>query len=335
MIRLSKRHIATLQALLLAMCCCTRLSTSSVQPHIEQCTDLSVGRTSATSFVINGQLYLFGGRTAAQTATNDFYRYDPDADTWTQLSTPPLKARVKATAAVVNGAAYIGLGFGGKVYNDTAYLHDWWRYDPPTDTWTRLADFTGNGTVGAAAFIGTDGNSIITAYGGAYGLTREVARYDITCDTWTVYDDNWKRAKSAFGIVGAQCDGRYFIGTGFNTDNLDQWYEFSPDDDVWQKRCHVPGKRELSTAVAADKRIYLLGGYYFGGSLTDEKTYDDILAYDTDDDKWLFCGHLPNGSRKNLIACKIGDNIYFGLGEDENDRILSDFYKWINCDATY
>lgn len=330
------RHIAiALIAVSIVVCGCTRPATSRVQPHIERCASLPVGHTSATAFVVGDQLYLLGGRTATQSATNDFYRYDPATDTWTQLPDPPLKARVKATVAVVAGAAYIGLGFAGKVYNDTAYLHDWWRYDPPTGVWTRLADFTGSGTVGAAAFVGSDNNSIVTAYGGSYGLTRELMRYDIATDTWTPYADNWKRAKSAFGVVGVQCDGRCFIGTGFNTESLDQWYEFAPDDDVWQKRRHVPGKRELSTAVAVGQRIYLLGGYHFGGSLTDEKTYDDLLAYDTDADTWILCGHLPNGARRNMIAGEIAHTIYFGLGENDHNEVVNDFYKWTNCDATY
>ena len=92
-------------AALLALCSCVRPSTSEVQPHIERCADLPVGHTSAAAFVVGGQLYVFGGRTATQSATNDLYCYDPVADTWAQLPAPPLRARVKAAATVVDGKA--------------------------------------------------------------------------------------------------------------------------------------------------------------------------------------------------------------------------------------
>ncbi len=285
-------------------------------------------RTSAVSFVSGESLYVFGGRTETGATSNDFFRYDATSDTWTQLPTPPLKARVKAAAIVMNNAVYIGLGFNGKAYGTDAYLHDWWRYDLTTETWTQLADFAGTGVVGALTFPDENKQRIYTLFGGDAGFTREVAYYDIAKNEWTVYEHNIHRAKSAFGTVGGYCDGRYFMGTGYHLFSLDQWFEFYPEEDIWKKRANVPGKRELASAVASDKIIYILGGYHFGGSLTDEKTYDDILAYDVDSDKWQLCGHLPNGSRKNMIVGKIGNRIYFGLGENGDDEVMNDFYYW-------
>lgn len=94
-------------------------------------------RSSATGAVIDGQLYVAGGRTTTGGITNlgALERYDPEADEWTELRSLPQPSGGLAGASL-NGTLYVFggeyFGQGGGVYEQT------WAYDPETDTWNEL-----------------------------------------------------------------------------------------------------------------------------------------------------------------------------------------------------
>lgn len=92
-------------------------------------------RSSATGAVIDGALYVAGGRVRRNGITNlgALERYAPEDDTWSELRPLPQPSGGLAGAAL-NGTLYVFggeyFGGGGGVYEHT------WAYDPQSDDWT-------------------------------------------------------------------------------------------------------------------------------------------------------------------------------------------------------
>ncbi len=95
-------------------------------------------RELAASFVIDGIAYIFGGRTSSQ-ELGDFWSYNPDTDTWTELDdTTPLGTRYGTISFALNGKGYVA---GGSAYSEDGIApRDAFSYDPVSNTWERISN---------------------------------------------------------------------------------------------------------------------------------------------------------------------------------------------------
>lgn len=284
---------------------------------------MPVARTSAAAWGIEGKGYVFGGRDAQGELHNDLYIYTPADDRWQAAGETPLRARVSSCACVVGEKVYVGLGFNGKVYTESAYLRDWWEYTPTSNTWRRLSDYPNDHTVGAVAYA--DGGKIYCVHGFGSSFTAEVACYDIASDTWTIQPRLHYPERASMAGAGGTTQGRHFFGTGYSTKSLNEWFEVDLQGE-WTKRRNVPGKREMSVGVGTDQYLYLAGGQHFGGTLTDGVVYDDILRYHPDEDRWTIAGRTDEKAYNRIGFCLEG-KAYIGLGEDAEEHILSSLYR--------
>jgi N-acetylneuraminic acid mutarotase len=92
---------------------------------------MPTAREHLTSSVVNGKLYVIGGRTAGMSTNVDVNEvYDPITDKWTGLDSMPTK-RGGLTSAAVNGTIYT---FGGEELTGTFNNNE--RYDPVTGKWS-------------------------------------------------------------------------------------------------------------------------------------------------------------------------------------------------------
>ena len=82
---------------------------------------------------------------------NDFYRYNPNNDTWIQLNDFPSEARVAGTQFAYNGKGYILSGDG----DDHGPLTDgeFWEYNPASDTWNQLTSHPGDAIWAPGNFV--------------------------------------------------------------------------------------------------------------------------------------------------------------------------------------
>ena len=275
---------------------------------------------------------MFGGRTANGTPTNHMYRYDPSSDTWSDLGATPLKARVRARAVCVGDEVYIGLGFNGHVLEDSAYLADWWRWKPATDTWDTVASYPSERTVGPV--VGADGTYIYAADGGKQNFERWIFRYSIADDEWTQLADGLPRMAlyppRAHSACGAFCQGRFFIGAGYTRDGSSDFWteaEIRTDSIVWHPCNGLNGKRHNATSAADKDYIYVSGGHFYGGTLTSGKLYDDILRYSPSDDRWVRIARLPDGERENMVSWVTGSSLFIGLGNDTRNKPCAQLYR--------
>ena len=95
---------------------------------------------NAAWFAIDGVVYLGAGNASGSgPATKDFWKYDAVADTWSELRDLPGPARDNPVSFAVGGTGYMG-GGEDQYASPPASYHDFWKYDPASDTWTQLGD---------------------------------------------------------------------------------------------------------------------------------------------------------------------------------------------------
>lgn len=306
---------------------CSTPNTPDAIVQIQDCAPIPSPRACAAACSLNGEGYIFGGRTQDKKPTKDIWRYTPSTDSWTRITSFPGKARLNAVIIAYENALYMGLGFSGeRVYVDSCYLRDWWRYTPDDGKWTALAQAPTTNTIRGVPYICKD--RIYLYYSTGWSHTNEIACYDISRNTWEVVPSRSWRSAPLFAAAGAQCQGRYFFGTGLNWKNSNRWYEINPEDDSWKALASLPGKgRELCAYTANDTYIYLFGGRFFAGEHTGGEVFGDYLRYDAENNRWDWCGAMPCGKGENMIAFTIDNTIYFGLGEDEKGNLYNSLYS--------
>ncbi|MFC6632673.1 Kelch repeat-containing protein [Microbulbifer taiwanensis] len=114
----------------------------------EKAAPLSLARNSAACVLLDGELYVMGGRIYDRGHENQSLveRYDPVADRWQMMAPLPV-ATAGTAAAVMDGEIYL---FGGEALVDRetaserwSTYRDVWRYDPRRDSWSRAGVMPG------------------------------------------------------------------------------------------------------------------------------------------------------------------------------------------------
>lgn len=98
---------------------------------------LPTPRNSAAGAVVNGALYVIGGRMVGGGNSAAVEVYDPASDRWNKASPLP-KAQGGLAAATLNGKIY---AFGGEYFSPggDGVFADAWEYDPRRDAWRAVA----------------------------------------------------------------------------------------------------------------------------------------------------------------------------------------------------
>lgn len=295
--------------------------------HLVECPAMPNPVVAGACFVHSDKIYIFGGRDNAGTSQNHLWCYNTHSHTWHQLDTPPLRKRVSASACVVGDYAYIGLGFAGYVQRDSSYLRDFWQYHIPTAQWTRLADFPANTTVKNCLFASNQ--AIYAAYGFNRQFTQDIYRYDMQQNTWEKLPVQASYGiPRAMDVVGATCQGRHFVGTGFNHGSLRFWAEWNPEQQRLLSRKKILGTgRNAVACCATDQYIYIAGGRHYGDTLTTGFFYSSIQRYSPQYDTWEYVGTMPYEA-ENMVAEAVNDQIYIGLGELRDGVIQDKWYRF-------
>jgi N-acetylneuraminic acid mutarotase len=132
-------------------------------------------RIYSSGFSFNGQGYLLGGyestysnNTYANNYWKDFWKYNPQADSWIQLQ--DLNTETYRSNVISNGTnIYLYGGYTPNFYN---YLKEFLAFDPQTETWSFFKTMKGKSTGSITSFI--IGNSVYYGLGSYYesGLTK-------------------------------------------------------------------------------------------------------------------------------------------------------------------
>lgn len=264
-----------------------------VQGSFAKATPPFRGREGVVSFAIDEKVYVGLGRDGTGKLLSDFYEYDLTKNVWSKKADFPGLPRRNSSSFVINGIAYVGLGFrGGSDQSNPNFLtnegQDFWKYDSSIDKWTQITTFPGAGRAFAAGFsIGGKGYIVSGESTKNWGNIRYI-----------YYSDTW---------------------------------EFDPTTELWtQKASFGGGLRSRATNLSIPSRGYVGGGKilepnvgYYTGQTTDA---NDLWEFDPLKNVWIKV-NLPSGYNITAIAFSIQDKAYIGF---TNSSGLLTLYSYTN-----
>jgi N-acetylneuraminic acid mutarotase len=218
-----------------------------------QKTSLGLGMESLAAMVIDNKAYVGIGLTRGQTVdscTNQFFEYDPVADTWTRKADFPGPKRMNAFAVSAGGKGYIGLGYG----SGNTDLYDLWQYDPSSDAWTRKSNFpTGSGYPNYAVAFSPDNQLAFVEGAGekaaAVDLTTKLLwRYNPATDKWTQMH-NLPGGEMLFPSAMVVNGNGYILGGG------EECWRYNAAGDAWTQEAFY-GDRFGGSAFGIDGKGY-------------------------------------------------------------------------------
>lgn len=225
----------------------------------------------AAGFTIDNFGYVGTGRISplGNTLVTDFYRYDPQTNTWFQIADFPGTARRGACAFVANGYGYVGTG-----ETNMGRASDFYRYNPANNSWIVIAPLPGLPRLSAVAFeIG--GYGFVGTGDTDAGSTNDFWRYNPVMNTWlskaNVGPTNRQEAM-AFSVNGVG-----YIGTGVDFEggnNFGDVWEYTPGTDTWMQISDFEGtaRRYLSATV--------VNGDGYAGLGTNGTNFNDFWVFD-------------------------------------------------------
>lgn len=285
-------------------------------------------------------LYSFMGitdPTDTTTITRAAYRMDWPGGHWVRIADVPnfrQRPRIAANAVTVAGRVYV---FGGYLVLDDgseATNPRLWRYEPDTDSYTRLANvpISVDDTV---AGVFRDRYIVLVSgwHGPANDNTPAVQLYDTQTDTWTQSTAISAPPEGLFGHVGTVVGNCIVYADGVRTVPFFRMFRRSfigtidPDSKgdlstiTWAQAATHPGalvyRAAGSHGATRDGRVLITGGtdnpYNIDGTGYDGQPsapLDQLLAYSPQDDSWAMLttagAHPPTMDHRGLV--RVGNN---------------------------
>ena len=204
---------------------------------------MPIPRTEVGVAVIDGKLYVVGGRDFNYALSSAVAAYDPATDAWTTLAPLP-EAVSTSNVAVLNGLLYVVGGFtntgqGGCCAGIVATVRS---YDPKTNAWTTRAPLPkvalGSATVvdGVLVFVG--------------GLNGDIYSYEPQTNAWSTRAGT----KSDFSSYTADAVG----GLIYFSDGTSQVLALDPVTNRWSHKKSVDAS--VSKLVAFNGALHALAG---------------------------------------------------------------------------
>jgi Kelch motif/Galactose oxidase, central domain len=281
--------------------------------------------------------YSAGGRAGGP--THFLYRYDPAANTWTQLASmllgsPEYDAGVAYAANVNKIYIFGGIDTVGHVLNTTQV------YDIAMNTWSLGAPMPNARFFPAALYYG--GTHKIYVIGGLTDLTGTVGKqtweYDPVANTWNTLREDMPGGLGGSGhsIVGhfIYLQGGY-DGSTFTSAH----YRYDIVANAWAVKAPVPVPIYRPAAAAVGTHTYLMGGGNpsLGRSATSEAlvaasleapavSYNSTYVYNTLNNTWSTGPNL-NLARSFTAGTAIGNRLLvvggYNAGSDTNTVEMS------------
>jgi cysteine-rich repeat protein len=212
-------------------------------------------------------------------------RLEPDATTWTAISTIDAPAARHGHTATWTGSEMIVIG-GASSAAESINLGG--RYDPLLDVWSPISSsttaFEPARTAGhTAVFTGTE----VIVWGGLDAETglfvSTGARLDVATGLWTP-TSTIGAPSPRDGHVAAWTGTSMIVWGGFDgTDVLDEGASYDPVADVWAPISASPlGARQRSAAVWIGTDLFVYGGATASGA-----TFGGGARYEPVSDTWL------------------------------------------------
>jgi len=214
---------------------------------------MPTARDWAASAVVNGMIYVIGGRDSVDHAISTVEAYDPLMDTWISKASMPTP-RAGLAAVEVSGKIYAMGGWDLYIYAGFATVE---VYDPESDTWSTRTPMPFPRMYFCAVAV----NGIIYVIGGHTGVQLPVVAYDPSEDVWTVKNP----PPTYLGLLEhstavAESNSIYVIYKNWTL-------VYDPITETWNHGTSIPSKREVTGAEYVGNGIYVFGGITVPGPL--------------------------------------------------------------------
>lgn len=295
------------------------LNYGSAQPWFQKSSFGGEARHRATAFSIGNFGYIGLGHINSDVDVEyeDFWRYDPSSDSWTQVADYPEGKCFHVTGFVIDEKAYVGTG--RKM--DGSYFKRFYKYDPLTNLWTSIADFPGTARRGAVSFsingVGFVGTGQTTG-----GYSNDFYRYVPGSNSWFPVPNLPGAIRTS--SVAFELNGMGYVGTGnTNVGSTNDFYMYNPSTNSWMARAPVgPTNRQEATGFSLNGKGYIgTGDDYSSGN-----NFGDFWEYDPNTNTWVQIEDFSGTARRYLVSFVIGDRAYCGTGT--NGTNFRDFWMF-------
>ncbi len=259
-------------------------------------------RTEAVAFVINNKAYFGTGKNGLR-LLNDFWHYDQNTDTWTNVANLPGPGRYKASAFVINDTAYVGLGLISMT-DSTQFVGDFWK-TYSMQFWQQIDSIDPTAerydAVGFSAIYNHELKGFI-AFGRSYGVRSDIYMYDPLLDVDSTLHGAWVNMgdiyPERYGAVAVTPPDKSFVvlGGGKNFSGyLSDFYIYYPTTGTKIKLEDFPGPPRYDGVGAYVQ--FNRGGtthemFYYGTGQNDTVYYNDWYAYDLTQDRWYVKSYI-------------------------------------------
>ncbi len=273
---------------------------------------ISQARSNLGVAVVNGKIYVIGGKNDSQSLLGTNEMYDPETGKWVS-KTPMPTPRSQFAISVYQNKIYVIGGLLKETFIDRFRVSAANEvYDPSTDTWETKASMPTPRSGLSANVV----KSKIYLLGGGqeypypnWGPSSTNEVYDPETDTWTTKTSMPQRVFLAASVVldekihvlGGQFE---FLGGGYG--DFHQVYD--AENDIWTTATPVPegffsAGVGATTGTHAPKRIYVIGGERL------QNPSNLTQVYDPDQDSWAVGAPMPT-PRSGFSVAVLNDEIY-------------------------
>lgn len=317
-------------------------------------------RHSSQMAAYNNKLYFLGGYGGGGSGhLNDFWEYDPQTKTLSELNSLPPDLFPNAIASggamfvIGDNLYYLGTStqvreynfktkvwrarasfpssfngyrpgafvIGNMLYAESGVDNTFYSYDPLTDIWTRKVDYPGTIRRNGFSFaVNSKG------YKGG-GFTNFNSTYPLEFYEYDAATNSWAQKanmpSSLLTAVAVSSNGKGYVGTGElpspSPYSTGNWYEYNPGTNLWTTKASAPVVMESSGATV-NNDIYLFSGKVYTPQIgIISRSF--ISKYNTLTNTWTTDTAYAGGNRTFANGIHHNGKIYVTGGDDSEQRI--------------
>ncbi|MDB5119028.1 MAG: type sorting protein [Sphingobacteriales bacterium] len=202
------------------------------------------------------------------------YEYNPETDSWLRKADYPGSSDYGVASFSTERFGYVGCGMllyydddpddEEQYHYDRSEQKDFWKFNPETNKWSRIADFGGGKrSFGVGFSIGNDG---FVGFGSSNAPQinphKDLWEYSEALNTWIRKADLPGTPREFLVAFGLNQKG--YIGTGGTGEysgppsHLSDFWEYDPSTNIWTRKADFPGgNRQHSSGFAVNGKAYL------------------------------------------------------------------------------
>ena len=282
-------------------------------------------RERCIAFSIGNYGYVGTGIDTAEVVHNDFWKYDPSLNAWSQVATLPASVRRNGTGFSIGNKGYAGLGINTVNSTDVGSmtLNDFWEYDPTLNAWvqkTNLPVGFGSGIYFSTGFSSSTKGFICGGKMGPNNYSDKLWEFNPQTNQWTPkanFPGGVRYQLASFSI-----DDNGYVGLGTDQDlyRKDFW-KYNTTTNQWSA---IP---DLPASARANSATFTIGqrGYVCMG--TNGGLLDDLWEYNPFTNQWSVRANYGGTRRKGAVGFSINNIGYVGTGKGNSGKKAS-FQKY-------